>query len=183
MTIALLRFSILANVSLKLNELYSSVREKVFGEDYWIPSDPHEVAFFPQELLTGHKVLYPPHDDSNSDTDGEQEAGTYGKSLTPPCNHVSLTVVQGTLKNEPSSALHHVVYTYLGDEASRESLTIFRSKDISEALDFCRRCEECRVLLKLLGKLHRSEVAGSVVLKSQDFRQEEGSPKADKRHH
>lgn len=102
-------------------------------------------------------MLYPPHDHScDDDEDGEKNA----KSLTPPCNHISLTVVQGTLKNEPSSALHHVVYTYLGEEASRESLTIFRSKDVNEALDFCRRCEECRVLLKLLGKCPRKHSPG-----------------------
>uniref|UniRef100_A0A915DMC7 Uncharacterized protein n=1 Tax=Ditylenchus dipsaci TaxID=166011 RepID=A0A915DMC7_9BILA len=129
----------LAQVSLKINELWSSARERVFGEDYWIPTDQYEVAFFPPELLTAHKVVYPPGYSLNS---GSQ---------------VPLTVVQGSIKNEPATTLHHVVYTFVGMLPGEtrdhcESLTIYRSTDVGEALDFCRRCEECRALLRWLDK-------------------------------
>lgn len=124
----------MAHVSIKLNELWSSARERVFGEDYWIPTDSYEVAFFPPELLTAHTSIYPPPSVAVQKTLG----------------HISLSVVQGSLKNEPTNALHHVVYTYNND-GNRESLSIFRSIDPADALDFLRRCEECRALLRLLG--------------------------------
>lgn len=59
-------------------------------------------------------------------------------------------VVQGSLKSDPSVALNHVVYTCTEDGKNRH-LTIFRSFNAEEALDFCRRCDECRVLFNLLG--------------------------------
>ncbi|KAI1725474.1 ankyrin repeats (3 copies) domain-containing protein [Ditylenchus destructor] len=121
----------LAQVSLKINELWSTAREKLYGEDYWIPVDQYEVAFFPSELLPAHKFIYPPSsNDSRPD----------------------LTVVQGSLKNEPTKCLHHVVYAYSTDQGNQESLTIYRSYDVEDALDFCRRCEECRALFNLLDK-------------------------------
>lgn len=85
--------------------------------------------------MSAHKVIYP--------ILPTREKGASG-------SHVSLTVVQGSAKNEPFVALHHVVYAFNG-EGHRESLTIYRSTDLAEAIDFCRRCEECRVLLRLLG--------------------------------
>ncbi|KAK0396979.1 hypothetical protein QR680_001929 [Steinernema hermaphroditum] len=120
----------LAQVSVKLGELWTSAREKVFGEDYWIPSDAYEVVLFPPDLLDAHRTVYPPIN---------------GKSPA------SLRVVQGSMKNEPGTSVHHVVYTYTVDEETK-SLSIFRSEDMAQAIDFCRRCVECRVLLKLIDK-------------------------------
>uniref|UniRef100_A0A7E4VRA1 phospholipase A2 n=1 Tax=Panagrellus redivivus TaxID=6233 RepID=A0A7E4VRA1_PANRE len=120
-----------AQVSLKLNELWSTARKGVFGEDYWIPTDSYEVVYFPAELLAAHKTLYPVQ---------------MGKKHRP-----MLRVVQGSLKNAPGEPLHHVVYTFRY-ENSRESLSIFRSTDFGEAVDFCRRCEDCRILLKMIDK-------------------------------
>uniref|UniRef100_A0A1I7XWZ9 phospholipase A2 n=1 Tax=Steinernema glaseri TaxID=37863 RepID=A0A1I7XWZ9_9BILA len=120
----------LAQVSVKLGELWTTAREKVFGEDYWIPSDVYEVVLFPPDLLEAHRVVYPPIN---------------GKSPA------SLRVVQGSMKNEPGTLVHHVVYTYTLEEETK-SLSVFRSDDMSHAIDFCRRCVECRVLLKLIDK-------------------------------
>uniref|UniRef100_A0AC35GL51 Phospholipase A2 n=1 Tax=Panagrolaimus sp. PS1159 TaxID=55785 RepID=A0AC35GL51_9BILA len=120
-----------AQVSLKLTELWSSARERVFGEDYWIPTDPFEVVFFPIELLSAHKVLHP-HNDA-------------GKA-----NHM-LKVVQGSVKNAPGEPLHHVVYTYRHEHRDL-NLSIFRSNDFGEAIDFYGRCEDCRILLKMADK-------------------------------
>lgn len=124
----------LAQVSLKLNELWSSARERVFGEDYWIPSDPYEVAFFPQELLSTHKIVYPLVSNEKCATN----------------SHLSLMVIKGCIKNEPFTAIYHVIYAF-NSESHRETLSIFRSTEMAEAIDFCRRCEESRVLLRLLG--------------------------------
>lgn len=126
----------LAQVSLKLNELWSSARERVFGEDYWIPSDPLDVAIFPQDILSTYKTIFP------------QTTPTHRTSRSP-----SLVVVQGTIRNEPAVVLNHVIYNYMLENNQRVTLTIFRSTDASEAIDFWRRCEECKVLLRLLGRI------------------------------
>ena len=62
-----------------------------------------------------------------------------------------LRVVQGSAKNAPGEPLHHVVYTYRHEHRDL-SLSIFRSNDFGEAIDFCRRCEDCRILLKMADK-------------------------------
>ncbi|TMS36574.1 hypothetical protein L596_003707 [Steinernema carpocapsae] len=116
----------LAQVTVKIGELWSSARE-----DYWIPTDSYEVVSFPADLLEAHRVVYPPIN---------------GKSPA------SLRVVQGSMKNEPGTQVHHVVYTYVVDNSERRSLSVFRSDDMAQAVDFCRRCVECRVLLKLIDK-------------------------------
>lgn len=120
-----------AQVSLKITELWSSAHKKVFGEDYWIPTDSYEVVEFPPELLPAHKVVYP------------MDIGEKSRPM--------LKVVQGTFKNAPTEPLHHVVFTFKYDQ-SRVALSIFRSTDLGEAVDFCRRCEDCRILLKMLDK-------------------------------
>uniref|UniRef100_A0A915LLK6 phospholipase A2 n=2 Tax=Meloidogyne incognita group TaxID=654580 RepID=A0A915LLK6_MELJA len=159
------RFFSLAQITVKVNDFASaaiaSVKEKFLGEDYWIPrslfrchdlfdssfghvifirianpfdhevtnnSDPYEVVDIRSELLACHKIVYP--------SDGH--IGT-----------TALMVVQGSLKSDPSVALNHVVYTCTEDGKNRH-LTIFRSFNAEEALDFCRRCDECRVLFNLL---------------------------------
>ena len=84
------------------------------------------------ELLASHKIFYPAIDEI-----GE----------TP------LAVIQGTIKKEK---LNHVVYTCSPEDCGggnkKRYFTIYRSKDLEEALDFCRRCEECRVLFRLFGE-------------------------------
>ncbi|KAI3420797.1 hypothetical protein GPALN_014417 [Globodera pallida] len=121
------RFFSLTQVSVKINELWSTAKERVFGEDYWIPSDPFEVVDFRPDLLASHKIVYP------EDTGGSMP---------------SLIVVQGSIKNEQSMALNHVVYTVEGESGQKRTFTIFRSQMLEEALDICRRYEECRVLFR-----------------------------------
>lgn len=82
------------------------------------------------ELLACHKIIYP--------VDGQ-----IGKT--------ALLVVQGSLKSDPSMALNHVVYTCTDETGKNKHLTIFRSFNAEEALDFFRRCDECRVLFNFLG--------------------------------
>uniref|UniRef100_A0A1I8B5N7 phospholipase A2 n=1 Tax=Meloidogyne hapla TaxID=6305 RepID=A0A1I8B5N7_MELHA len=127
------RFFSLVQIGVKVNDFASaaiaSVKEKFLGEDYWIPSDPYEVVDIRSELLACHKIVYPP--------DGQ--IGT-----------TALMVVQGSLKSDPSIALNHVVYTCAEENGKNRHLTIFRSFNAEEALDFCRRCDECRVLFNLL---------------------------------
>uniref|UniRef100_A0A1I7X8E1 PNPLA domain-containing protein n=1 Tax=Heterorhabditis bacteriophora TaxID=37862 RepID=A0A1I7X8E1_HETBA len=117
----------LAQVSSKLGELWSSARESIFGEDYWIPSDPNEIVFFPSELLRAHRVLFPADD-----------------------NKSTLRVVQGTFKNRPAEPIHHVVFS-LSETQNAPSYSLFRSNEIEEAVDLCRRCLECKTLFTLLG--------------------------------
>ncbi|KAI6235237.1 Phospholipase A(2) [Aphelenchoides besseyi] len=119
-----------AQVSIKLNELWSTAKETIYGETYWIPTDVYEVFIFPHQFLKNHKTMYPP-------SEGNDDA--------------TLRVVQGTLKKENSDKLdlNHVVFSRNIDDV-RETLSLFRTQDLSEAMDFCRRCEECRALFKLL---------------------------------
>lgn len=126
----------LANVAVKLNDLWTTAKDKLLGEDYWIPSDPCEVVYFPDELLLGHEIVYP-------------DMLSNGKILALP---PSLRVVQGTIKNEPSKPLHHVVYSYSLDGRVFKSLSLFRSQELEETLDFYRRCLECKILFKFLDK-------------------------------
>jgi ssDNA-binding replication factor A large subunit len=62
-----------------------------------------------------------------------------------------LKVVQGSVKNAPGEPLHHVVYTYRHEHRDL-NLSIFRSNDFGEAIDFYGRCEDCRILLKMADK-------------------------------
>ncbi|KAJ1359716.1 85/88 kDa calcium-independent phospholipase A2 [Parelaphostrongylus tenuis] len=118
----------LAQVSSKLGELWSSARESIFGEDYWIPSDPNEIALFPLELLRAHKVIFPA-DDHNS----------------------QLRVVQGSVKNKPAEPLHHVVFS-LSELPNAPSYSLFRSTVVEDAVDLCRRCVECKILFRILDR-------------------------------
>ncbi|KAK6764869.1 hypothetical protein RB195_024985 [Necator americanus] len=118
----------LAQVSSKLGELWSSARESIFGEDYWIPSDPNEITLFPLELLRAHKVLFPAHD-----------------------SECLLRVVQGSFKNKPAEPLHHVVFS-LTDSPDSPAYSLFRSAVLEDAVDLCRRCLECHILFRLLDR-------------------------------
>ncbi|CAD5215806.1 unnamed protein product [Bursaphelenchus okinawaensis] len=123
----------LAQVQIKLNELWSTTRERIFGEDYWIPSDSFDVVGFPSEFLKLHKTVYPPHAKESS-------------------HSVTLKVVQCIAKPDIPNLriLNHVVYTHYSS-GEKETLSLFRTEDLGEAMDFCRRCEECRALFKMLG--------------------------------
>ncbi|WKY14278.1 hypothetical protein Q1695_000097 [Nippostrongylus brasiliensis] len=118
----------LAQVSSKLGELWSSARESIFGEDYWIPSDPNELVLFPLELLRAHKVVFPANEHKSP-----------------------LRVVQGSFKNRPAQPLHHVVFS-LSDAANAPSYSLFRSYSIEDAVDLCRRCLECEILFRLIDR-------------------------------
>ncbi|KAK6033358.1 ankyrin repeat protein, partial [Ostertagia ostertagi] len=118
----------LAQVSSKLGELWSSARESIFGEDYWIPSDSNEIVLFPLELLRAHRVVYPADNHKSS-----------------------LRVVQGSIKNRPAQPLHHVVFS-VSEAVHAPSYSLFRSSIIEEAVDLCRRCLECKILFKLLDR-------------------------------
>lgn len=124
----------LAQVSLKLNELWSTTRERIFGEDYWIPSDVFDVVVFPAEFLKTHSTVYPPHA-KNGGVD------------------VTLRVVQCVAKPDVPNMLilNHVVFTHVAN-GQKETLSLFRTEDLGEAMDFCRRCEECRALFKMLSE-------------------------------
>ncbi|KJH40752.1 ankyrin repeat protein [Dictyocaulus viviparus] len=118
----------LAQVSSKLGELWSSARESIFGEDYWIPSDANEIVLFPLELLRAHKIIFPT-DDLKS----------------------QLKVVQGSVKNKPAEPLHHVVFS-VSDMPNAPSYSLFRSTVADDAVDLCRRCVECKILFKILDR-------------------------------
>ncbi|VDO64550.1 unnamed protein product [Heligmosomoides polygyrus] len=118
----------MAQVSSKLGELWSSARESIFGEDYWIPSDANEIVLFPLELLRAHKIVFP--------TDSRK---------------TQLMVVQGSIKNRPALPLHHVVFT-LSEAVHSPSYSLYRSSIIDDAVDLCRRCLECKILFKLLDR-------------------------------
>lgn len=108
--------------------------ERVFGDTYWIPSNVYDVAIFPNEILKHYETIYPTHVE-----DGEESVP-------------SLRVVESESKihGTESNLIKHVVFSHDGH---RETLSIFRTQDVNEAMDFCRRCEECRVLFKMLGNL------------------------------
>ncbi|PAV57630.1 hypothetical protein WR25_23284 [Diploscapter pachys] len=117
----------LSQVSSKLGELWSSARESLFGEDYWIPSDPNEIVFFPNELLRAHKTVFP--------VGGNESV---------------LRVVQGSLKNRPAEPLHHVVFSYNPPSTASPSYSLFRSNELEDAVDLCRQCLECKLLFTIL---------------------------------
>jgi hypothetical protein len=81
--------------------------------------------------------------------------GTY-KILYPAnakIGEAPLMLVQGSIRNDTKTNLNHVVYTCAGENNDKKRLfTIFRSSEVEETLDFCRRCDECRVLFRLLGE-------------------------------
>jgi hypothetical protein len=56
------------------------------------------------------------------------------------------------MRSNPAQLIYHVAYSY-HDGTIRHSLSIYRTHNFEESLDFFRRCEECRVLLKLLGNI------------------------------
>ncbi|CAJ0951815.1 unnamed protein product, partial [Mesorhabditis belari] len=116
----------LAQVTSKLGDLWTSAREQIFGEDYWIPSDPHEVVAFPSELLLAHKIIFPQDEDS------------------------MLRIVKGSLKNDPSTPIFHVVFQ---KEKHKFAYSLFRCKGESsqdDAFDLCRRCLECQMLFSII---------------------------------
>lgn len=104
--------------------------ERLFGEDYWIPSNVYDVVIFPNEYLKNHHIIYPPKVDE----------------INGPIP--VLRVVQSQKQSEVN-IINHVVFSHAGH---RETLSIFRTLDVNEAIDFYRRCNECRVLFKMLGK-------------------------------
>ncbi|CAJ0609994.1 unnamed protein product [Cylicocyclus nassatus] len=118
----------LAQVSSKLGELWSTARESIFGEDYWIPTDPSEITLFPLELLRAHKVVFPTTDH---------------RSL--------LRVVQGSCKNKPAEPLHHVVFS-LTESPNSPAYSLFRASAVEDAVDLCRRCLECYILFRLIDR-------------------------------
>ncbi|VDN07642.1 unnamed protein product [Thelazia callipaeda] len=129
----------LAQVSHKLGELWSSARERVFGEDYWIPSDCYEVVPFPLDLLRAHNSVYP---DINSKK--------------------GLRVVQGTLKNRPTSPLFHVLFSKGCEEEDSKAqeefelpatLSIFRTHEIQEAVDLYMQRDNRRLVRDLVTSL------------------------------
>lgn len=115
-----------------------SLLERVFGEDFWIPKNNYEVVVFPNEYLKNYQILYPPCVDETSGSIPTLRV-VQSQSPRPPLkpDQVDLRVTT------------HVVFSYAN---KTETLSIFRTHDGNEAIDFCRRCEECRVLFKMLGR-------------------------------
>ena len=93
-----------------------------FGEDYWIPSDPFKVTHVPADELKNCEVIYQCQQD------------------------VSLKTIEGSMNRDPSTNLFHVVYICDG----QLPLSIYRSENHTDTFNFCRRCEECRILLRML---------------------------------
>ncbi|KHJ96736.1 ankyrin repeat protein [Oesophagostomum dentatum] len=70
----------------------------------------------------------------------------------PAHDHRSLLrVVQGSFKNKPAEPLHHVVFL-LSDSPNSPAYSLFRSTDVEDAVDLCRRCLECYILFRLLDR-------------------------------
>ena len=63
------------------------------------------MAFFPAEILSAHITVYPSASDKNA--------------------KYMLQVVQGSIKNEPSESIYHVVYSYKHHSVI-ESLSVYR---------------------------------------------------------
>ncbi|KAL3075125.1 hypothetical protein niasHS_013348 [Heterodera schachtii] len=111
------------------SELWSNEKERVFGEDYWIPSDHFEVVDFRSDLLASYSVVFPTEEDTAAANGGNS----------------TLMVVQGSVND---NMMNHVVYTVEESGRRTRTFTIFRSNIVDEALDFCRRYEECFVLFR-----------------------------------
>ncbi|CAJ0565572.1 unnamed protein product, partial [Mesorhabditis spiculigera] len=115
----------LAQVTSKLGEMWTTAREQIFGEDYWIPSDSYEIIFFPNELLRAHKVIYPKDEDA------------------------TLKIVQGSLKNDPGTPIFHGVFQ---KDKTKPALSLYRCRgeqSQEDAFDLYRRCLECQQLIMI----------------------------------
>ncbi|MFH4976835.1 hypothetical protein AB6A40_003544 [Gnathostoma spinigerum] len=117
--------SMFMEVTNKLSDVLSTVREKVFGEDYWIPNDSNEVAVFPQEMLASHTEVF------------------RHKETCP------IFVVQGSLKQKPNEPLYHVLFAKAEGSVQR-TLSMFRTDSLQESIDLCSRCSDCELLFTLL---------------------------------
>uniref|UniRef100_A0A183BW21 ANK_REP_REGION domain-containing protein n=1 Tax=Globodera pallida TaxID=36090 RepID=A0A183BW21_GLOPA len=76
---------------------------KVGDDELMVKDDPFEVIDFRPDLLASHKIVWP------EDTGGSMP---------------SLIVVQGSIKNEQSMALNHVVYTVEGESGQKRTFSI-----------------------------------------------------------
>uniref|UniRef100_A0A914X3D3 Tumor suppressor p53 n=1 Tax=Plectus sambesii TaxID=2011161 RepID=A0A914X3D3_9BILA len=111
----------LALVSKQLGNFWTSAKERMFGEDYWIPADSNEIAVFPADLFAAHPRMLP----SKSDKE------------------VIFSVCQGSVKNQPNMSLYHVTFAFTNEEGQTQTLSIFRSNDIQEAIDLYQSCHAC----------------------------------------
>lgn len=76
--------------------------------------------------------------------------------------------MQGSLKNRPADPLHHLVFTVSSashlykdtptvlDSPTAPSYSLFRSHDLEEAEDLCRKALDCKLLFTTLSKLLES---------------------------